>query len=46
MQLPLDFESTRWPDHAAFPLNKKKGNTTVEDLIRKNLCNERNIGRY
>src|SRR5690606_22033080 len=29
----LDFEAVRWPDHASFPLNRKVGSSTVEDLI-------------
>ena len=32
-QYEIDFEAAKWPDHESFPLNKKKGNTTVEDII-------------
>jgi superfamily II DNA or RNA helicase/HKD family nuclease len=33
LQTSLDFESPRWPDHNSFPLNKKTGRNTVEDVI-------------
>lgn len=33
LQIPLNFEAARWPDHALFPLNKKVGNNTVENVI-------------
>lgn len=33
LQIPFDFNASRWPDHTRFPLNKKVGNNTVEDLI-------------
>ncbi|MDO6433020.1 SNF2-related protein [Flavitalea sp. BT771] len=32
-QTSLDFEAVKWPEHTSFPLNKKVGNATVEDVI-------------
>lgn len=33
LQIPLNFEAARWPAHIHFPLNKKMGSNTVEDVI-------------
>lgn len=33
IQIPFDFEVPRWPEHPRFPLNKKVGNNTVEEVI-------------
>jgi superfamily II DNA or RNA helicase len=36
-QTSFDFEAVKWPDHESFPLNKKKGNATVEDVIYRDI---------
>jgi len=38
-QISFDFEADKWPDHESFPLNRKKGNATVEDVIYRDIEN-------
>ena len=38
-QTSLDFQAVNWPEHASFPLNKKVGNSTVEDVIYSDIEN-------
>lgn len=33
LQIPINFEASRWPEHTRFPLNKKGGTHTVEEVI-------------
>jgi SNF2 family DNA or RNA helicase len=37
LQIPLNFDAARWPEHARFPLNKKVGNNTLEELIYQDI---------
>jgi hypothetical protein len=39
LQSLLDFESVKWPDHSSFPLNRKVGSSTVEDVIYEDIEN-------
>lgn len=36
-QTSLDFESAKWPDHELFPLNKKIGTRTVEQVVSRDI---------
>ena len=38
-QKAFDFEAVKWPDHDSFPLNRKVGSSTVEDLIYQDIEN-------
>lgn len=37
LQIPLDFEAPRWPDHSRFPLNRKIGTNNLEKIIYKDI---------
>lgn len=37
-QTAIDFESAKWPDHESFPLNKKIGTKTVEQVVSKDIA--------
>ncbi|MES2373372.1 MAG: SNF2-related protein [Bacteroidota bacterium] len=42
LQSAFDFESGQWPDHNRYPLNRKKGNATVEEVIYSDI--EKSVG--
>lgn len=37
IQTSIDFESAKWPDHESFPLNKKIGTRTVEQVVNRDI---------
>lgn len=39
IQIPLDFESIKWPDHTKFPLNIKSQGRTTEAILHDDIKN-------